>query len=107
MDPYCEKIQVFLGEVQRQIQDFEKKLEQIQKTYLECCEFYLIDKGDEKAQNSQEFFKFFTQFVDQVVKALPKEEKKRQQAKPSNAPKHQLGQKIGGMDSVISEMKKK
>jgi len=41
------------------------------------------------------------------VKALPKEEKKRQQAKPSNAPKHQLGQKIGGMDSVISEMKKK
>ena len=51
------------------------------KCYADSCEYYLIDKGDEKAQLSQEYFKFFTGFVDQVVKSLPKEEKKRAVAK--------------------------
>jgi hypothetical protein len=34
------------------VEDFEKKLEQIKKSYAECCEFFLIDKQDEKASNS-------------------------------------------------------
>jgi len=37
----------------------------------------MIDKSDEKASNSMEFFKFFTQFFDQVNKSMPKEEKKK------------------------------
>jgi hypothetical protein len=67
----------FLTHAQKTIEDMEKKLDQIKASYLQSCEYYLIDKGDEKAQSSQEFFKFFTQFIDQVVKSMPKEEKKR------------------------------
>jgi deoxyribodipyrimidine photolyase len=60
-----------------EINQMEQKLAKLQKTFTETCEYYLIEKGDEKAQSSQEFFKFFTQFVDQVVKSMPKEEKKK------------------------------
>lgn len=44
--------------------DFERKLENLKKIYADMCAYYLLDKGDEKAQNSLEFFKFFTQFFD-------------------------------------------
>ena len=46
---------------------------------MEFCEFYLIDKGDEKAQSSAEFFKFFAGFIDSIVKSMPKEEKKKKE----------------------------
>ena len=46
---------------------------------MESCEFYLIDKGDEKAQSSAEFFKFFAGFIDSIVKSMPKEEKKKKE----------------------------
>ena len=70
-----------MKEFEHSIEIFEKKFEAIKKTYAEACEFLLIDKNDEKASNSQEFFKFFTNFFDQVVKCMPKEEKKRQPPK--------------------------
>jgi hypothetical protein len=31
------------------MEDFEKKLDNLKKTYAEMCEYYLIDKNDEKA----------------------------------------------------------
>ena len=97
----------------------EKKLEAIKATYSEMCEFYLIDKGDEKAQQSQEFFKFFTQFVDSVVKSMPKEEKKRAvggaraggatasgtgNAGTGAASANKFGQKIGGPPAATGGM---
>ncbi len=86
----------------------EKKLDQIKASYLQSCEYYLIDKGDEKAQSSQEFFKFFTQFIDQVVKSMPKEEKKRTAA--TGGAGRKVGQRVGpggGMDSLVAELKAK
>ncbi len=93
------------------IEEFEKKLDNIKKMYAEACEYYLLDKGDEKCTNSQEFFKFFTGFIDQVIKSMPKEEKKRAAAKVGGAggPARKIGQKIGpagGMD-LVNELKMK
>ena len=53
----------------------------------------MIEKDDEKAQNSVEYFKFFTQFFDQVLKNMPKEEKKRNPGgnDPTFGRKHQIG----------------
>lgn len=77
LDGYCIKIKEFLGEAKASIQEMERNLAGLQKRFTEAVDFYLIDKSDEKAGSSQEFFKFFTQFIDLVVKSMPKEEKKR------------------------------
>mmetsp|Transcript_4934 Transcript_4934/g.3540 ORF Transcript_4934/g.3540 Transcript_4934/m.3540 type:complete len:112 (-) Transcript_4934:34-369(-) len=102
----------------KDIEGFEKKLASINLTYKETCLFFLIDKGDEKASNSMEFFKFFVAFFDSVAKAMPKEEKKKPAArgkvpdkKDDFVRKHQIGQKIGGMQAgmgdLMAELKKK
>ena len=52
----------------------------------------MFDKSDERAQSSQEFFKFFSGFIDGVIKSLPKEEKKRAAAaKPTAGPPKKFG----------------
>lgn len=104
-DNYCIKIKEFLFAASKNIEEYEKKLESIKKQYLSTCEYFLIDKSDEKTTNSQEFFKFFAQFVDNVVKNMPKEEKKR--AVNANASR-KFGQKIEGMNSKVdNELKSK
>ena len=87
----------------------EKKLVDLQKTFTESCEFYLIDKSDEKAQNSQEYFKFFCSFFDQVNKSMPKEEKKRAAASKVTAGAGAAQKKFGapGMGNLMSELKMK
>lgn len=59
------------------IEDQEKKLDSIKQQYAKACDYFMLDKGDEKTTNSQEFFKFFSGFIDNVIKNMPKEEKKR------------------------------
>ena len=89
------------------IEQQEKMLEEINKQYAVSCEFYMIDKSDEKASKSDEFFKFFIQFFDQVVKAMPKEEKKRPAGGANKADgnrKHQIGQKVVGMNNLVAEL---
>lgn len=116
MDPYCEKMQVFIEQAGRQVEDMQKKLENIYKIYAESCEYYLIDKTDEKSTNSQEYFKFFTGFVDQVIKSMPKEEKKRTAAKKPDgasaggagpAKKFDIGGQKPGMGNLMAELKLK
>jgi hypothetical protein len=45
----------------------------------------LIDKGDEKASDSSEFFKFFSGFIEVIIKSMPKEEKKKPAASAAGA----------------------
>ena len=76
-DPYIEKMRQFLTLAGKQIEDIDRNLANIQKVYAESCEYYMFEKSDDKCAKSEEYFKFFTNFVEQVVKAMPKEEKKR------------------------------
>ena len=69
----------------------------------------MIDKTDEKALSSTEYFKFFASFVDGVVKSMPKEEKKRAAAKPpaggaAAAKKFNMGD---GAKNMVAELKMK
>ena len=41
-----------MEETKKQIADFKDKLASLNKTFAECCEFYMIDKNDEKATSS-------------------------------------------------------
>lgn len=79
-DEYCSQMKVFVTSAQAEIKQLEDRCANIKKTFAESCEYYLIDKGDEKASNSMEFFKFFTGFVDSIMKSMPKEEKKKKEA---------------------------
>lgn len=105
-DPYIEKMKVFMAQTGKQIEEMEAKLADLMKTYAEACDYYLIEKSDEKATNSQEFFKFFNGFIDQVVKSMPKEEKKRAAA-PKGAPAAgAAGAKVGAAN-MMAELKLK
>ena len=78
-DEYCLQMREFINVTAAQIKQMEERFANIQKTFAESCEYYLIDKNDEKASNSMEFFKFFTGFIDSVIKSMPKEEKKKKE----------------------------
>lgn len=67
----------FLAVAGKSVEEAEKKYDAIKTTYSKTCEYFLIDKSDDKYSSSMEFFKFFTQFIEQVIKNMPKEEKKR------------------------------
>lgn len=103
-DPYIIKMREFLATAAKAVEEAEKKYEGIKTTYSKTCEFFLIDKSDDKYTSSMEFFKFFVQFVDQVIKNMPKEEKKR--AAPG-AGLRKVGQKIEGMNNLVAELKMK
>lgn len=102
-DAFCLQMREFMLAACRQVEEFQARLDKIKKTYAEACEYYLIDKGDERSTVSQEFFKFFTGFVDQVVKNMPKEEKKRTAAVQGR----KIGQKIGAPNDLVAEFKRK
>ena len=112
LDLYCVKMKEYLMLAAKSIEKMEKKLEAIKKAYTETCEFYLIDKGDEKSSNSLEFFKFFAQYIDQVVKNMPKEEKKRVATKadtnqPSKKFGGMMGPPMGAANNLMAELKMK
>eukprot|EP00347_Sterkiella_histriomuscorum_P022668 403337606 len=103
-DAYTIKIREFLSVANRTVEEQEKKLDGIKALYAKACEYFMLDKGDEKVTNSTEFFKFFVQFIDQVIKSMPKEEKKR--AAATNQIR-KVGQKIEGMNNLVNELKMK
>jgi len=51
----------------------------------------MLGKDDDKRTKSEEFFKFFNEFIDAVDRALPKVEKKKSSASASKL------KKAGGM----------
>lgn len=106
-----------MEDAQKVITQFLKTVETINKTYAECCDFFMFGKNDEKAKKSEDFFKFFTAFFDTIIKCMPKEERQKKttdankgsdKAAPGGAArKYQVGQKVGGMGDVMSELKNK
>jgi hypothetical protein len=105
-DPYIEKMKAFMAQTAKQIEDMENKLAELMQTYASACEYYLIEKSDEKTTNSTEYFKFFNGFIDQVVKSMPKEEKKRAAA-PKGGPAGAAGAKVGAVNNMMAELKLK
>ena len=55
------------------------------KQYEEICDFYMIASSDEIRKKSDKFFKFFTDFIDEVQKSIPKPVKAPTKKAPSAA----------------------
>lgn len=51
-DTYCVQAKKFLTEASKRVARFEENITKIKKIYADSCEYYLINKNDEKATNS-------------------------------------------------------
>ena len=74
------------------------------KTFKEVNDVYMFGKNDEARQKSEKFLEFWCKFIDDVVKNMPKVEKKKTKPK-TTAPMSK--KKGGGMmnDDMLAEMK--
>jgi len=97
---YVQEMSDFVTKASKKMEEFQKKLEKLKATHLEACNFFLFSKGDEKIEDTEEFFKFFTNFFEQMYKSLPKEEKKKKAA--AKAGEKKLGGKVGVTQGLAS-----
>ena len=44
----------------------------MQEQYEKTCDYFMLDKGEERRKNSEKLFEFFNEVFDNVEKAFPK-----------------------------------
>lgn len=59
--------------------------------FLETLDYFMVGKNDEMREKSEDFFKFFTRFLDDVFKQLPKPQPKPKGKKGAAAKKAPSG----------------
>ena len=94
------KLESFLEESKDKVTETFKKQEEVKETYTNSCDLFMLGKDDPKRAASDQFFKFFNEFVDSVEKALPKAEKKKPSASASKL------KKAGGLVISAAELAK-
>jgi len=45
---------------------------QVNEEFEKVCDYYMLDKSDERRTKSESFFEFFNEVFDNVDKSLPK-----------------------------------
>ena len=63
--------------IEDSIAKYEKQGQDFKDRHSKLCDFFQLEAKDEKRDSSDEFFKFWKQFVKEIESNLPKEEKKR------------------------------
>ena len=94
-------MQASLDEAGGQLDRIKKQKDEILETHAFMCNFYGIDKNDEAVKKAELFFKTFVEFLNNVIKSLPKEEKKRPGAAGG---KPKVGYGSGGVNPMMAEM---
>ena len=72
--------------------------------YTDACDYFMLGKSEKEREKSDEFFKYFTAFIDKVQRAMPAVEK------PKPPPKNKMKKAASaakGMGNVMAELKKK
>ena len=81
MDPDVEdvafgkQITVFLAQSEKQLEKTLERNKVVAEKYSEICDMFLIGKEDPLRKKSEEFFKFWTGFIDDIQKNIPKPQK--------------------------------
>ena len=75
----------FMTECEPLIEKIKGKMDKMDGSFTQTCDFFMIGKNDEMRQKSEKFFRFFTDFFDEVNKYLPKIEKKPAKSKAKAA----------------------
>ena len=93
---FGEVISKFFTDKEKKIADFKSNMKEIEKSYMDTCDYFMINKndskrkpkessgdkkGEEEKSASCEFFEFFTGFFDKVDTAIKQKPKKAGGAK--------------------------
>ena len=84
---FGKQIKVFLQESEKMVEKLQEKNKVVADKYLEICDYFMLNSQDEMRKKSDKFFTFWTQFIDDVQKQIPK---------PQKAP---AKKKVGGNDT--------
>lgn len=69
---FGKKTDDFLQEIEPQVQESVETMKQIHEEFEKTCDFFMLDKGDERRQHSEKFFEFFNEVFENVEKSFPK-----------------------------------
>ena len=61
-----------LEEKAKLLEDTIKKNEEMDAKYKDTCDYFMISQNDEIRKKSEKFFKFWTDFIDDIAKVIPK-----------------------------------
>ena len=70
------KVKIFFDELPIQTAIIEAKLKEVIETFAMILNFFMIGKNDAMRGKSEEFFKFWDAICTEVIKAMPKVDKK-------------------------------
>jgi preprotein translocase subunit SecE len=74
--PFGKQMVKFMEECGPELKKVEDQVSEIEKKFVDTADYYMLGKNDDLRKKSDKFFKFFTEFFDDIQKCLPKEEKK-------------------------------
>lgn len=82
-DNFTQIMTKFVEEAGKDMEGYKKSMDDNEKMFEDAVVYFGVDKNDDMAKKSPDFFKFFVEFFQSVEKNLPKEEKKRAGARPT------------------------
>ena len=69
---FGKKGEEFFEEMKPEVDAAVDIMSQVHHKFEEVCNFYMLDKNDERRQQSDKFFEFFNEVFDNVQKSFPK-----------------------------------
>lgn len=110
-DEFYLKSNLQLNKYSKEIEKIDEDFTKSKNIFQETVSFYGYQPSDEKYKNPEKFFELINNFINEIERALPKDETKN---KVFNR-KHEVGAKIientikygklPGMDNILQEMK--
>lgn len=76
LTPFGKKTEEFLQDIEPQVNESLEKMSEVHKEYEKTCDFFMLDKADERRKHSEKFFEFFNEVFENVEKAFPKAPRK-------------------------------
>ena len=70
--PFGKKTEEFFEEIEAQVKDTSETMDQVHQEFVKSCDFFMLEKNDERRKQSEKFFEFFNEVFLNVEKAFPK-----------------------------------
>lgn len=70
--PFGKKTDELLQEFEPQVSEAVESMTQVHEEFEHICDFYMLDKKDERREASEKFFEFFTEVFENIEKSFPK-----------------------------------
>ena len=75
---FGKEMKKFLDTTEEKIEEAEKKQKMVMEKFKETCDLLMVKKAEEIRAKSDKFMEFFVAFFNDVQKAMPKVEEKKE-----------------------------